>query len=168
MGNNHPNNSSRMPTEFYNFYWNNSRKCVNKNKQTFKTTLLLTLLRSAAPTFSERLKWLGIIFADNLVLVKQLIKIISSNMDSPLLSKLPDNKLGTLHAGLCIEKNSMYTMHLKMLVLKTQTKEHINLFSHIYLFQSLNKHIYIVLLGTNYWFIENFLHRIRLHYLAYT
>ena len=66
---------------------------IGHNASTFDIPVLL---RSAPSTFSARLKSLGVIFADSLVLIKHLR---TCSINTALLSNLP-NKLGTLYAGL--------------------------------------------------------------------
>jgi hypothetical protein len=81
---------------------------IGHNASTFDTPLLL---RSTPSTFSAKLKSLRIIFADSLVLIKQLQ---SCSINFALLSNLPNNNLDTLYGGLS-KRNLMRTMHSKML-----------------------------------------------------
>lgn len=67
---------------------------IGHNASTFDSPLLL---RSAPSTFSGRQKSLGVIFADSLVLIKHLR---TCSINTAPLSNLPNNKLGTLYAGL--------------------------------------------------------------------
>ena len=96
-----------------------------KNKQTFRmycTVLIghhvstvdtLILLCSGTSAFLNELKSLGVMFADSLVLMKLLR---TSSINSSLLSKVPDNKLGTVHYTLVsLEKNSMPMTPLRLL-----------------------------------------------------
>ena len=93
-------------TSFVDFIKITQEKCKEKTNKPFACTVLIghnvstfdtpILLRSGTSTFLNELKSLKVMFADSLVLMKQLR---TSSINSSLLSRVPDNKLGTLYAG---------------------------------------------------------------------
>ena len=92
---------------------------IGHNASTFDIPLLL---RSTPLTFSARLKSLGVILADSLVLIKHLR---SCGINTPLLSNLPSNELGTLYAGLFKQQFNAHDalVDLKALSLKVTVQQ---------------------------------------------